>query len=208
MYLSHVNSAVSASTTGVTTGSFVSTASGSRSSIVNEATLEAGGGGGGWLSEEGRAVAGAVGGAAAWPSSSEKELTSVPTSPTYSPPPEQVCLRLRLNSLGGQLTFSSFQGTPTTQPPLIMDAREKKKQRYLKDRVNSLTGSEIKVAVAESVSAAAAENADDEDDPYAWIAQTAPASPELERPHHRSRNETGDHVVASPEQTQGSQRRI
>ena len=97
VYLSHVNSAVSASTTGVTTGSFVSTASGSRSSIVNEATLEAGGGGGGWLSEEGRAVAGAVGGAAAWPSSSEKELTSVPTSPTYSPPPEQVGFCFLLN---------------------------------------------------------------------------------------------------------------
>ena len=94
VYLSHVNSAVSASTTGMTSGSFVSTVSGSRSSIVNESTVESGGGGG-WSGGVGRVVAGAIGiGGDAWSSSSQKdveELTSVPTSPTYSPPPQQVC---------------------------------------------------------------------------------------------------------------------
>lgn len=92
MYLSHVNSALSASTTGVSGGSFVSTVSGSRSSIVNESTVESGSGGG-WSGGVGRVVAGAIGGDA-WSSSSQKdlhELTSVPTSPTYSPPPQQVC---------------------------------------------------------------------------------------------------------------------
>ena len=95
LYLSHVNSSVSASTTRLTSGgSFVSTVSGSRSSIVNESTVESGGGGG-WSGGVGRVVAGAIGiGGDAWSSSSQKdveELTSVPTSPTYSPPPQQVC---------------------------------------------------------------------------------------------------------------------
>ena len=96
MYLSHVNSSVSASTSRMTSGnSFVSTVSGSRSSIVNESTIESGGGGGGgggWSGGVGRVVAGAIGGDA-WSTSSQKdlqELTSVPTSPTCSPPPQQV----------------------------------------------------------------------------------------------------------------------
>ena len=93
VYLSHVNSSVSASTSRMTSGnSFVSTVSGSRSSIVNESTIESGGGGGGWSGGVGRVVAGAIGGDA-WSTSSQKdlqELTSVPTSPTCSPPPQQV----------------------------------------------------------------------------------------------------------------------
>ena len=94
LYLSHVNSSVSASTTRLTSGSsFVSTVSGSRSSIVNESNVESGSGGGGRSSDVGRVVAGAIGGDA-WSTSSQKdlqELTSVPTSPTYSPPPQEVC---------------------------------------------------------------------------------------------------------------------
>ena len=99
MYLSHVNCSVSASTSRMTSGnSFVSTVSGSRSSIVNESTIESGGGGGGW-SGVGRVVAGAIGGDA-WSTSSQKdlqELTSVPTSPTCSPPPQQVCKHVVLS---------------------------------------------------------------------------------------------------------------
>ena len=95
MYLSHVNSSVSASTARITSGSsFVSTVSGSRSSVRDESNVESGGGGwSGGGGGVGRVVAGAIGGDA-WSSSSQKdlqELTSVPTSPTYSPPPQQVC---------------------------------------------------------------------------------------------------------------------
>ena len=84
----------------------------------------------------------------------------------------------------------TFQTAPAVPQPLFTKSRERK-QRYLRDRIHSLTGSEVKVAAAESA-VAAVENEGDDDDPYAWLSQTAPASPESERHHHhRSRDETG-----------------
>ena len=82
----------------------------------------------------------------------------------------------------------TFQTAPTVPQPLFTKSRERR-QRYLRDRVHSLTGSEVKVAAAESA-VATIENEVDDDDPYAWLSQTAPASPESER-HHRSRDGTG-----------------
>ena len=83
------------------------------------------------------------------------------------------------------LKAPAFQNAPTVPQPHFTKSKERR-QRYLRDRIHSLTGSEVKMAVSEST-AAAAEVEGDEDDPYAWLSQTAPASPDSER-HHRSRD--------------------
>ena len=83
------------------------------------------------------------------------------------------------------LKTPAFQNAPTVPQPHFTKSKERR-QRYLRDRIHSLTGSEVKMAAPEST-AAAAEVEGDEDDPYAWLSQTAPASPDSER-HHRSRD--------------------
>ena len=83
------------------------------------------------------------------------------------------------------LKTPAFQNAPSVPQPHFTKSKERR-QRYLRDRIHSLTGSEVKMAAPEST-AAAVEVEGDEDDPYAWLSQTAPASPDSER-HHRSRD--------------------
>ena len=54
-----------------------------------------------------------------------------------------------------------------------------KKQRYLRDRLDSLTGSEQKVDAIQK--SEGEDSDDDDDDPYAWLSKTAPASPDAHR---------------------------